>query len=117
MAAGSSLRFPFSENFASDFSMPAKPLSKNLCSTSRTVTSNPAVALTCAMPDPMRPQPTTPTFLISISPQRTQRITQDTCNLVWVILFEAFDDNRDALATTDTGGCEAMFLVSAFQFV
>ena len=42
---------------------------------------------------------------------------KNTFNLVWVILIEAFDDHRDALATTDTGCCEAMFLVSAFQFV
>src|SRR5713226_1864410 len=55
-----------SANFASDFSIPAKPLSRYFCSTSSTVTSNPAVADTCAMPEPIRPQPSTPTFLISI---------------------------------------------------
>src|SRR6202167_6545909 len=56
-----------SANLASDFSIPAKPLSRNFCSTSSTVTSNPAVALTCAMPEPIKPQPRTPTFLISIN--------------------------------------------------
>src|SRR6185312_12169865 len=54
-------------NLASDFSMPAKPLSRYLCSTSSTVTSNPAVAATCAMPEPISPQPRTPTLLISIA--------------------------------------------------
>jgi len=55
-----------SANFAKDFSIPANPLSRNFCSTSSTVTSNPAVAHTCAIPDPISPQPSTPTFLISI---------------------------------------------------
>ena len=65
-ACGVSFSAPFSANLASDFSIPAKPLSRYFCSTSRTVTSNPAVAATCAMPEPIRPQPRTPTFLISI---------------------------------------------------
>src|SRR5215468_5354101 len=47
--------------------MPANPLSRNFCSTSSTVTSKPAMAATCAMPDPISPQPRTPTFLISIT--------------------------------------------------
>src|SRR5712691_1302870 len=65
-ACGVSLIVPFSANLASDFSMPARPWSRYFCSTSSTVTSKPAVAATCAMPEPMRPQPSTPTFLISI---------------------------------------------------
>src|SRR3954454_5997373 len=55
-----------SANFDNDFSIPANPLSKYFCSTSSTVVSNPAIAATCAMPDPINPQPKTPTFLISI---------------------------------------------------
>src|SRR5687768_11306124 len=47
--------------------MPAMPLSRNFCSTSRTTTSYPACAATWAMPDPIRPQPRTPTFLIGIA--------------------------------------------------
>src|ERR1039458_5260748 len=50
----------------SDFSIPAKPLSRNFCSCSSTTTSKPAVAATCAMPEPINPQPSTPTFLISM---------------------------------------------------
>src|ERR1700722_16805546 len=65
-ACGVSLIVPFSPNLASDFSIPAKPLSRYFCSTSSTVTSKPAVAATCAMPEPIRPQPSTPTRLISI---------------------------------------------------
>src|SRR5262245_37259459 len=34
--------------------------------TSRTVVSNPAIAAVCAMPAPIKPHPSTPTFLISI---------------------------------------------------
>src|SRR5581483_5735129 len=66
-ASGFSFKVPFSANFPSDFSIPANPLSRYFCSTSSTVTSNPAIAATCAMPDPINPQPSTPTFLISIS--------------------------------------------------
>ena len=38
-----------------DFSIPAKLLSRTLCSTSRTEVSNPAIAETCAMPEPIGP--------------------------------------------------------------
>ncbi len=68
-----------SANLAKDFSIPAKPLSRNFCSTSSTVTSNPAVAQTCAMPEPINPQPRTPTFLISM-------IDASTCRMGWMIL-------------------------------
>src|SRR5206468_12334069 len=54
--------------FGQRFSIAANPCSRNFCSTSRTVTSNPAVAATCAMPEPMSPQPKTPTFFTSITP-------------------------------------------------
>ena len=64
--SGVSLSTPLSANLARDFSMAANPLSRNFCSTSSTVTSNPAVAATWAIPDPISPQPRTPTFLISI---------------------------------------------------
>src|ERR1700723_4012095 len=66
-----------SANFAKDFSIPANPLSRNFCSTSSTVTSKPAVAQTCAMPEPIKPQPRTPTFLISINTFRGH----ETCGL------------------------------------
>ena len=70
MAAGGSFSPPlsagFSASLARDFSMPAKPLSRNFCSASSTVTSRPAVAETWAMPEPIRPQPSTPTLRISI---------------------------------------------------
>src|SRR5438094_5312701 len=56
-----------SANFVRDFSIPEKPLSRYFCSTSSTVTSNPAVAETCAIPDPISPQPRTPTFFMFIS--------------------------------------------------
>ena len=48
------------------FSMPAKPRSHNSSVTSRTITSQPALAAVCAIPAPIRPQPSTPTLLISI---------------------------------------------------
>src|SRR5581483_8864811 len=71
IASGDSLIVPFSANLARDFSIPEKPLSRNLCSTSRTVTLKPAVELTCAMPEPINPQPRTPTFLISMTTSPT----------------------------------------------
>ena len=42
------------------------PFSSALGDTSRTTVGNPACALTCAMPLPIRPQPTTPTFWIAM---------------------------------------------------
>ena len=71
MASGFSVSVPFSANLANDFSIPAKPLSRNFCSTSRTVTLNPAVAVTWAIPEPINPQPRIPTLLIFMSaPQK-----------------------------------------------
>ena len=55
-----------SASLARALSIPAKPLSRYFCSSSSTVTSNPAIAATCAMPEPINPKPSTPTFLISI---------------------------------------------------
>ena len=46
---------------ASDFTIRARPASTASGSTSRTTTSSPARAHTSAMPDPISPQPTTPT--------------------------------------------------------
>src|SRR5581483_6501991 len=65
----------FSANLVNDFSIPEKPLSRNFCSTSSTVTSNPAVAATWAMPDPINPQPSTPTFSMSIILSPTDRLS------------------------------------------
>src|ERR1700745_3053816 len=47
--------------------MPCSPLSRSCCETSRTVTWQPACAATCAMPEPIRPHPTTPTFSMAFS--------------------------------------------------
>jgi hypothetical protein len=44
----------------------AEPLLEQRGSTSRTTTSNPAFAATSAMPEPIRPQPSTPTLRIAI---------------------------------------------------
>src|SRR5580704_2173857 len=46
--------------------MPCSPLSRSCCETSRTVTWQPDCAATCAMPEPIRPHPTTPTFSIGM---------------------------------------------------
>src|SRR3989454_7535550 len=58
--------FPFSPNFAGDFSIAARALSQTCWDTSRTVVSYPAAAATWAMPLPMRPEPSTPTRLMSV---------------------------------------------------
>src|SRR6476661_5519003 len=123
---GVSLSPPFSANLASDFSMPAKPLSRYFCSTSRTVTSNPAVAATCAMPDPIRPQPRTPTFLMSMTflfnhgghgdhgdvlPLCTQ------CPPWFKNLVHALHDHRNPLPTANARRRQPVLLLSAAQFV
>src|ERR1044071_3821261 len=46
--------------------MPPNPFAIRSSETSLTIVSNPAVAATCAIPEPMSPHPKTPTFLISI---------------------------------------------------
>src|ERR1700733_185209 len=58
---------PFSTNRAKFLSIPFKPFSTTSGATSRTTVSNPAAAQTCAIPDPINPHPTTPTFLIAMS--------------------------------------------------
>src|ERR1700735_1294038 len=50
--------------------MDCKPLSTSCGETSRTVTWHPAFAATCAIPDPISPHPTTPTFSIAIYSSR-----------------------------------------------
>jgi hypothetical protein len=46
--------------------MRASPLSRNPCSFSTATTSSPAIAQICAIPDPISPNPTTPTLRISV---------------------------------------------------
>src|SRR6516162_1203773 len=58
---------PFSANLPSDFSMDARPFFSSSSDTSRTTTGKPAAAATWAIPEPIRPQPTTPTLRISIA--------------------------------------------------
>ena len=57
--------------------MLAKPLSSNSLDTSRTVTCTPACAAVCAIPDPISPQPTTPSFSMAIVqfPRNREAIT------------------------------------------
>src|ERR1700735_286735 len=50
--------------------MDCKPFSTSCGETSRTVTWHPAFAATCAIPDPISPHPTTPTFSIAIYSSR-----------------------------------------------
>jgi hypothetical protein len=61
---GSSL--PFSTRRPNDLRIPPRPFSRRGPPTSRATVVNPAVAAAWAMPLPMRPQPSTPTFLISV---------------------------------------------------
>src|SRR5579864_3340254 len=121
-----------SAKFASDFSMPANPLSRNFCSASSTMTSQPAMALTCAMPEPIRPQPKTPTFLISIDsplllhPERSagtlltpdeSRLKSFHFGLLKKKLREAFHDDRDSLPAANACRRQTIFLLAATQFV
>src|SRR3972149_5479464 len=60
------LIFPFSAALIREEVIAARPLSRNFWLTSETATSNPDRAHTSAMPDPISPQPTTPTFCIAM---------------------------------------------------
>src|SRR5687767_3080000 len=64
-SASSCVDLPFSTARESCLVIFPTALSSAAWSTSRSTTSYPAVAVTCAIPCPMRPPPTTPTFLIS----------------------------------------------------
>ena len=65
-SASSCSSLPFSTARASCLSIFPMPLSSASWSASRTTTSQPAWAQICAIPWPIRPQPSTPTLLISI---------------------------------------------------
>ena len=52
---------PFSANLANEASIAPRPLTTASREMSRRITSWPAIALTCAMPEPMSPAPTTMT--------------------------------------------------------
>src|SRR5437016_85229 len=75
---------PFSASRFRFLSMLLSPLSSNSALTSHTTVGNPDAAATCAMPDPIRPHPTTPTLRIAIfsswkcHPPRRQ---EEPCNL------------------------------------
>src|SRR6202050_5066172 len=62
----SAVSFPALTARASEASIRASPASAAAASTSRTTTSRPARAQTSAMPDPISPQPATPTRVISL---------------------------------------------------
>src|SRR5664279_2977753 len=93
---------PRSTSRARDFSIPAKPLSRNFWSCSSTTTSKPAVAATCAMPEPINPQPSTPTFLISI---------------IASLRLQILHDHGNALPAADAGGREPIARLSPSQFI
>src|SRR5215212_5423138 len=65
---------PFSTARASCFSIFPIPPSSFAWSTSRTTTSHPAWAQICVIPWPIRPQPTTPTLLISMREPLLRRV-------------------------------------------
>src|SRR5579859_5644026 len=118
-----------SANFASDFSIPANPLSRYFCSTSSTVTSNPAIAQTCAMPDPINPHPRTPTFLISITLPRkpatdlTDFTDYSESSSVRIRgnprleVQQRLHNHRDALTAANAGRRQTIFFLPAPQLV
>ena len=61
------LTLPFSTNLPTLQAMPFWALARASWFTSQTLTSRPALAQTWAMPEPMRPEPTTKTRLISMT--------------------------------------------------
>ena len=61
LSRSSAVTFPFATPSSRNFRIRPRPLSRVGLSTSRTHVRSPAWALTCAIPEPMRPHPTTPT--------------------------------------------------------
>src|SRR4029079_13814467 len=119
-ALRSGVTFPFSTPLVRKRSMLPRPFFRKPSSTSRTSTWYPASAQTCAMPEPMSPQPTTPTDFIDTfrgvltalappcafgyPPTRSRRSEFGArCAPSRLPL----DDHRDALTAADAGGGEA----------
>ena len=63
----SAVILPFSTALASEPRIRPMPFSSSASETSRTTVSNPAFAAISAIPDPIRPQPRTPTLRMAIS--------------------------------------------------
>src|SRR5438445_8853871 len=123
MASGDSFSVPFSANLASDFSIPVKPLSRTFCSTSSTVTSNVAVAATCAIPEPIRPQPRTPTFFISMKLCLARKFASASVLLCFCAplcplwLLQALHDHRNPLPAADARCRKTVLLLPAAQLI
>src|SRR5690348_13539783 len=100
---------PFSTRRLRFFSIDCMPLFKRSSFTSRTITLHPACAATCAMPEPIRPQPTTPTFWMAIPFSSTN---DDGCNGSG----HGFHNHRDALSAADASGRKAVTGIAAPQF-
>src|SRR5712691_8859928 len=74
VSRASPVTLPFATPSSRNFLIRPSPLLRATSSTSRTIVLYPAAAHTCAMPDPIRPHPNTPTVCISmISPPRVRR--------------------------------------------
>src|SRR5438309_1601970 len=72
----SSVSFPFSIAFASDFSMLARARAADGSSTSRTIVLKPFSAATCAIPEPISPPPSTPTVAIVVMDEVEERSSE-----------------------------------------
>src|SRR5579875_257583 len=104
---------PFSTNFARLFSMDCRPLFNRSSFTSRTVTVQPACAAIWAIPEPIKPQPTTPTFSMAIVLLESERFRPP---IRAVRLHHGFHNHRDSLAAADARGCQPVALIAPPQF-
>src|SRR5260221_520918 len=114
-ALRSGVTLPFSTPLARKRSMLPRPFFRKPSSASRTRTWYPASAHTCAMPEPIKPHPTTPTLdtfrgvliahappcAFGYPPTRSRRSESGArCSPSRLPL----DHHRDALAAADAGG-------------
>src|SRR5258706_2258558 len=90
---------------ARNWSIRLRPTSTRLLDTSRTEVGCPDCAATWAIPDPMSPHPSTPTFLIGITPPPGPRGPLSTLT---VCFRRRFQQDRDPLAATDAGAGDAV---------
>src|SRR2546425_4939960 len=109
-----SLSEPFSTSRCKFFSMLLRPFSINSAETSRTTTWQPACATTWAMPEPISPQPTTPTRSIGIA----SPLKDNECNLFRrVRLRHRLDNHGDALPAADAGCGQPVAQATAAELV
>src|SRR3954469_10838009 len=113
VSRASVVTFPFATPSSRNFLTRPSPLFSRMSSTSRTTVLYPAAAHTCAMPEPINPQPSTPTDRIAMLRRSTNSKFQ-VPNSEFSIA--CLDDGGNPLPAADARRGEAALLAASAQF-